>query len=77
MSLPDFVSPDITKMLDQVRKFGLFLIMAHQRFGQIDEDVIDAVLTNCKLKAVFGGLRYESAQLMAQELFIGSLTRRK
>lgn len=73
----DFISLDITKMLDQVRKFGLFLIMAHQRFGQIDENVIDAVLTNCKIKAVFGGLRYESAKIMAQELFIGELDPKK
>jgi hypothetical protein len=69
----DFVSLDIAAMLDQVRKFGLFLILAHQRFGQIDENLIDAVLTNCRIKAVFGGLPYESAKLMAHELFIGEL----
>src|SRR5258708_10950049 len=60
-------------MLDQVRKFGLFTVLAHQRFGQLDENLIDAVLTNCRIKAVFGGLPYESAKLMAQEMFIGEL----
>jgi TraM recognition site of TraD and TraG/Type IV secretion-system coupling protein DNA-binding domain len=73
----DFVSLDIAAMLDQVRKFGLFMILAHQRFGQLDENLIDAVLTNCKIKAVFGGLPYESAKLMAQELFIGELDPKK
>jgi hypothetical protein len=69
----NFISLDIADMLDEVRKFGMFLTLSHQRFGQLDEDVIDAVLTNCKNKAVFGGLRADSAELMAKELFIGKL----
>lgn len=68
-----FVSLDITKMLDQVRKYKLFTILAHQRFGQLDRDLSDAVLTNCRIKAVFGGLPVESARMMAEELFIGEL----
>jgi hypothetical protein len=72
-----FVSLDIVKMLDQVRKFGLFTILAHQRFGQLNLDLCDAVLTNCKIKAVFGGLPVESARMMAQELFIGELDPKK
>jgi hypothetical protein len=72
-----FISLDITKMLDQVRKYGLFTILAHQRFGQLDQDLCDAVLTNCWIKAVFGGLPVESARLMAQELFIGDLDPQK
>jgi hypothetical protein len=72
-----FVNLDITKMLDQVRKFKLFTILAHQRFGQLDMDLCDAVLTNCRIKAVFGGLSVESAKLMAQELFIGDLDPKK
>jgi TraM recognition site of TraD and TraG/Type IV secretion-system coupling protein DNA-binding domain len=69
----NFVSLDIADMLDEVRKRGLFTVLAHQRFGQLDENVIDAILTNCRIKAVFGGLKAESAKLMAQELFIGKL----
>jgi len=45
----DFVTtPDIGRMLDQVRKRGLHLILAHQRFGQIETkqaDVIESVST--------------------------------
>lgn len=73
----NFVSLDLTDMLDQVRKFGLFLVMAHQRFGQLDENLIDAVLTNCGIRAVFGGLPAESARVMAQEMFISDLDPKK
>ena len=62
----NFVSLDIADMLDQVRKFGLFTVLSHQRFGQLDDNITDAVLTNCRIKAVFGGLTVESAQLMAR-----------
>jgi len=73
----NFVSMDIADMLDQVRKFGLFTVLAHQRFGHLDENITDAVLTNCRIKAVFGGLPVASAKLMAEELFIGDLDAKK
>lgn len=69
----NFVSVDIDDMLDQTRKFGLFLVLAHQRFGQLDDNLTDAVLANCRIKAVFGGLPLESARIMAGEMFIGKL----
>jgi hypothetical protein len=73
----NFVSLDLTEMLDEVRKFGLFLVMAHQRFGHLDENMIDAVLTNCQIKAVFGGLPTKTARLMAEEMFLGKLDPKK
>jgi hypothetical protein len=73
----NFVSLDIADMLDQVRKFGLFTVLSHQRFGQLDENITDAVLTNCRIKAVFGGLTADSAQLMAREMFINKLDPKK
>lgn len=73
----NFVSLDIADMLDQVRKFGLYTILAHQRFGQLDENITDAVLTNCRIKAVFGGLTAASAELMARELFVNKLDPKK
>lgn len=69
----NFISLDLCNMLDEVRKFGLYLTLAHQRFGQLDEDMEDAILTNCRIKTVFGGLRVEDAKRMAEELFIGKL----
>jgi len=73
----DFVTtPDIGRMLDQVRKRGLHLILAHQRFGQIEKkeaDVIESVLTNAKIKAVFGGLTRPNAKRMVEEMFVNQL----
>lgn len=69
----NFVSLDIADMLDQVRKFGLYMVLAHQRFGQIDENVLEATLSHCWIKAVFGGLTVPNAKCMAEELFIGKL----
>jgi type IV secretory pathway TraG/TraD family ATPase VirD4 len=59
----DFVSIDLAKMLDRVRKRGLFLVMAHQRFGQFDDDknITDAVLTHCHITALFRSLTTNSA----------------
>lgn len=73
----NFVSIDLCNMLDEVRKFGLFLNMSHQRFGQLNEDVEDAALANCRIKTVFGGLRTADAKRMAEELFIGKLDPKK
>jgi type IV secretory pathway TraG/TraD family ATPase VirD4 len=73
----DFVALDVTKMLDQVRKFGLFAVLSHQRFGQLDNALLDGVLTNCKIKAVFGGLRYEDACMLANEMFLPDLNTRQ
>lgn len=47
----NFVSIDLCDMLDEVRKFGLFLVLSHQRFGQLDEEMEDAVLTNAGSKS--------------------------
>ena len=69
----NFVSLDIARMLAEVRKFGLFLIMAHQYFEQLDEDITNAALNNCQIKTVFGGLSVANARRMAEELFIGKL----
>jgi len=72
----EFVTPDIAYILDQSRKFGLHLILAHQRLGQMAErypDVLDAVLNNVKTRAVFGGLSREAAKLMVEEMFVNQL----
>jgi len=68
----NFVSLDIASGLDQLRKFGLHFILAHQRFGQLgdlDSDIVDAILTNAKIRAVFGGLPRKYAKLMVEEMF--------
>lgn len=73
----NFVSLDLCDALDEIRKFGVFLNLSHQRFGQLNEDIEDAILTNCRIKTVFGGLRTDDARRMAEELFIGKLDPKK
>ncbi len=72
----NFVTDDIAYILDQSRKFGLHLILAHQRLGHMREkfpDVLDAVLTNVRIKTVFGGLNRADAKQMVEEMFVNQL----
>jgi len=64
-------------MLAEVRKFGLFSVLAHQYFEQLDEDITAAALNNSQIEAVFGGLSADNSRKMAQELFIGTLDPKK
>ena len=71
------MSDDISDMLDQAGKFGLRLVLAHQRLGQIEkdreDDLIDAVFTNIKNRAIFGGLTREAARYVAENCFVNQL----
>lgn len=72
----NFIGLDVATGLDELRKFGLHFILAHQRLGQVggkDSDIIDAILHNTKIRAVFGGLRREDAILMVEEMFVNQL----
>lgn len=67
-----FVNGDMARILDECRKFGLHLILAHQHLQHLkreDEPVYYSVLTNAKTKAVFGGLNSDDARVMAREIF--------
>lgn len=69
-----FATRDIANSLDELRKFGVHLILAHQRLRQLereDSEVLSAVLTNAKVRIVFGGLERPEAERMARELFTG------
>jgi hypothetical protein len=66
---PQFVTSDLARSLDQFRKFAVHLMLAHQRFAQLDDDLRSAVNACAKIKVVFGGLEYADADLLAHELF--------
>jgi hypothetical protein len=51
--------------------------LSHQRLGQLDPDTLNAVLNNCRIKAVFGGLPATEARLMAEELFLNQVDPKK
>jgi hypothetical protein len=71
-----YLNDDIATILDQMRQFGLHLILAHQHLGQLDAAgplIKGAILTDARTKVVFGGLSMESATRMADDLFAGEL----
>lgn len=68
----DFLTGDVEDMLDQTRKFGLHLILAHQRLGQLkkrSEDMFNAVMAGGQTKIVFGGMSDEDAEIMAKHVY--------
>ena len=71
-----FLTPDIPEMLDQAAKYGIHLFLFHQHLSQLkalDEQAYGAVMTNARIKAVFGGLSRENARLMGEEMFPGQI----
>ena len=71
-----FATADMANSLDELRKFGVHMALSHQRLQQIqreDPDVLSAVMTNAKIKVVFGGLERPEAERMAGELFTGEV----
>ena len=71
-----FATRDLANSLDELRKFGVHLILAHQRLKQLeceDGDILSAVMTNAKAKVVLGGLQRIEAEQMARELFTGQV----
>jgi len=65
-----FLNDDIETFLDQTRKFGVHVNLAHQRLGQLEEKN-NAVMTGAQTKVVFGGLTASDAKEMAENIFIG------
>lgn len=68
------ITTDTARMLDQTRKWGLFVVLSVQRLGQLrakGDFILDAVLTNCAVKISFGLPEPESARFMAEVMFTG------
>jgi hypothetical protein len=69
-----FVNEDIGRILNETRKFGLHLILAHQHLSQLrraSETIYSAVMTNAQTKVIFGGLSVDDAEIMARTVFMG------
>lgn len=67
----DYLTGDVERMLDETRKFGLHLTLAHQRLGQLrrrSEAIYNGVMTGAQTKVVFGGLTDDDAEIMAREI---------
>jgi|GEM_PF-2095022 len=74
----EYMSLDLASMLDQVRKGGLRLVMAHQHLGHVADDprLRKSIFTNSRVKVVFGGLDAEDATQMAHEMFMREINER-
>jgi hypothetical protein len=62
-------------MLDETRKFGLHVVLAHQRLGQLgkrDGAIYNGVMAGAQTKVVFGGMTDDDAEVMAREVFRSS-----
>lgn len=70
---PKFVTATIAESLDELRKFGVRLILAHQHLSQLTPELRGAVLGDAKIKVVLGGLSREDAEILARELFTGEV----
>lgn len=71
-----FINEDIARILDEGRKFGLHLILAHQHLAQLKkagEDVYQSVMTDAKAKVIFGGLSAEDAEVLVEQVFLGEI----
>lgn len=71
-----FATRDLAESLDQLRKFKVHVVAAHQRLSQLereDPDLLSSMLTNAKVRIVFGGLERREAERLAPELFTGQV----
>ena len=69
-----YINEDIGRILDEGRKFGLHLILAHQHLSQLKEageSVYRAVMQNARTKVIFGGWDPEEARVLAELVFMG------
>ena len=65
----NFLSSDIEAMLDQAAKFGLHVVLAHQRLDQLHKaGVYDAVKGGTRTKVVFN-IGEDDSAVMTKELF--------
>jgi hypothetical protein len=70
-----FITSDIEQMLDQTRKFGLHVVLSHQRLGQLGRDdspIYNGIMAGGQTKVVFGGMTDSDAEVMAREVFRNS-----
>lgn len=75
----NYATKDIARMLDESRKFGIEMVLAHQRPGQLqnsdsaeERDIYSAVMTNAHNKVVFGGVDLQELEPLARLLTIST-----
>lgn len=75
----DYLTTDVARGLERLRKRGLFLDLACQHFAQFldpndpNASLLSAVLTCCRNMVAFGGLSPDDADLIVRLLFTGNI----
>jgi len=75
----NYITDDVAAMLDETLKGGLHLVLAHQHLGHFADNprLRKSIFTNARIRAVFGGLDYEDACMVGNEMFLPDLNSRQ
>lgn len=73
-----YATDSIGQMLDQVLKGGLHLVLAHQHLAQgLDPHLKESILTNARMRVAFGGLSFDTASELVNEMLLDEVNRRQ
>lgn len=66
-----FINNDIADAVEQLRKFGLHLVLSHQTLSQIKEqgDRIRGAIAGIQNKVIFGGCEITDTQVLATQIY--------
>src|SRR5439155_8759393 len=75
----EYMNDDMPGMLDQVRGGGLHMVLSHQHMAHFTDHpkLKESVLTNARIRSVFGGLSTRSACELAEEMCLAELNERQ
>lgn len=68
----DYLTEDVVKSLDQTRKFGLHMVLSHQRLDQLrqyGDNFYNALMAGAQLKVVFNPNDDDTAEVMSRHFF--------
>ncbi|MEQ8311059.1 MAG: type IV secretion system DNA-binding domain-containing protein [Silicimonas sp.] len=68
----DYLTEDVVKSLDQTRKFGLHMVLSHQRLDQLrdyGDNFYNAVMAGAQLKVVFNPNDDDAAEVLSRHFF--------
>lgn len=71
-----FFNSDIERIITGMRKFGLWLTLAHQNLGQLRREGGEAVfsaVSQIPNKVIFGGLPSEDVRYLAEAIYLGEI----
>lgn len=66
-----YLNESVERMLDETRKRGVHLTLAHQRIGQLQDTYRNAIIAGAQSKIVFSLTDIEDADIMARNIFAG------